>query len=91
MATETYNSFGDVGALRFVSVKGWISGIYFLLYRKPLNQNKMKENIVTAVIIGYWLGYAIGWLIEKATKKVDGKLEIDQYMTKVYGDKWINL
>ena len=41
MATETSNSFGDVGALRFVSVKGWISGIYFLLYRKPLNQNKM--------------------------------------------------
>ena len=51
----------------------------------------MKENIVTAVIIGYWLGYAIGWLIEKSTKKVDGKLEIDQYMTKVYGDKWNNL
>ena len=51
----------------------------------------MEENIVTAVIIGFWLGYAIGWLIEKSIKKVDGKFEIDQYMTKFYGDKWINL
>jgi NhaP-type Na+/H+ or K+/H+ antiporter len=56
-----------------------------------LNQNKMEENIVTAVIIGFWLGYAIGWLIEKSIKKVDGKFEIDQYMKKFYGDKWINL
>lgn len=51
----------------------------------------MTENIVTIVIAGFWLGYALGWLIEKATKKVDGKLEIDEYMTKVYGDKWNNL
>lgn len=43
------------------------------------------------VIIGYWLGYALGWLIEKATKKVDGKQEVDDYMKKTYGDDWLKL
>ena len=51
----------------------------------------MIENIVTAVITGFWFGYALGWLGEKATKKVDGKLEVDQYMTRVYGDQWLNI
>lgn len=34
MATETSNSFGDVGASKYVSAKGWIIENNFLLYRK---------------------------------------------------------
>ena len=61
MATEMSNSFGDVGALRFVSVKGWISGIYFLLYRKPLNQNKME--IVIFCVMCYLIGIIVGIIL----------------------------
>ena len=40
MATETSNSFGDVGALKFALAKGWILENNFLYYRKIRYENK---------------------------------------------------
>ena len=49
--------------------------------------------ILLLVIVGYGIGYALGWIVENTTKKVDGKQEVNDYMEKTYGENWwkINL
>jgi hypothetical protein len=40
------------------------------------------------VIIGFCVGYVLGWIHDNTTKKVDGKQEVDDYMKKTYGEYW---
>jgi hypothetical protein len=40
------------------------------------------------VIIGFCVGYALGWIYDNTIKKVDGKQEVDDYMKKTYGEYW---
>ena len=40
------------------------------------------------VIIGFCVGYVLGWIYDNTTKKVDGKQEVDDYMKKTYGEYW---
>lgn len=54
-----------------------------------LNQNKMGTLVL--VIIGFLVGYGLGWLHDNITKKVNGKQEVDDYMKKTYGDNWWKL
>jgi|LakMenEpi03Aug12_release.lakeMendotaPanAssembly.Ray.scaffolds.fasta_scaffold2649657_1 hypothetical protein len=49
------------------------------------------EHLVLIVIAGFWTGWALGWLYEATTKKVDGKREVDDYMQKIYGEDWLKL
>ena len=44
--------------------------------------------ILLIVIVGYVIGYALGWITSCVLKKVDGKQEVDDYMKKTYGDNW---
>ena len=40
------------------------------------------------LIIGFCVGYILGWAYENNTKKVDSKQEVDDYMEKTYGGNW---
>jgi hypothetical protein len=40
------------------------------------------------VIIGFCVGYVLGWIYDNTVKKVDGKQEADDYMKKTYGEYW---
>ncbi len=40
------------------------------------------------VIIGFCVGYILGWICDNTTKKVDGKQEVNDYMKKTYGEYW---
>ena len=44
--------------------------------------------ILLLVIVGYGIGYALGWIVENTTKKVDGKQEVNDYMEKTYRENW---
>jgi len=35
--------------------------------------------ILLIVIVGFCIGYALGWVFENTIKKVDGKKEVDDY------------
>ena len=43
------------------------------------------------IVIGFFVGYGLGWLYEATTKWVDGKREVDDYMKKTYGEDWWKL
>jgi len=47
--------------------------------------------ILLIVIVGFCIGYALGWVFENITKKVNGKQEVDDYMKKTYGENWWKL
>ena len=40
------------------------------------------------VIIGFCVGYVLGQIFYETSKKVDGKQEVDTYMTNNYGEDW---
>jgi len=47
--------------------------------------------ILLIVIVGFCIGYILGWIFENTIKKVDGKKEVDDYMKKTYGENWWKL
>lgn len=47
--------------------------------------------ILLIVIVGFCIGYALGWVFENTIKKVDGKKEVDDYMKKTYEENWWKL
>ena len=43
------------------------------------------------IIVGFFIIYVIGIVIDKKTKWIDGKKEADDYMEKKYGKCWWKL
>jgi hypothetical protein len=47
-------------------------------------------NLIILIITGFWVGILIGFIHEKNTNTnwIDGKKEVEDYMTKKYGKNW---
>ena len=49
------------------------------------------DDVLIGVISGpvcFGTGWALGWVLDRTVKRVDGKQEVDDYMRKTYGDHW---
>jgi branched-subunit amino acid transport protein AzlD len=43
------------------------------------------------IIVGFFIGRLLGYIIYKNTNWVNAHKEVDDYMTKNYGDEWTKL
>jgi len=50
----------------------------------------MKMLLLLAAV-GVCTGWALGWVFANTCKLIDGKREVDDYMTQKYGADWHNL
>jgi hypothetical protein len=44
--------------------------------------------ILIAIITGFIVGRLLGYIIDKNTKWIDGKQDVNDYMSKKYADDW---
>jgi hypothetical protein len=47
--------------------------------------------ILIAIIAGFFTGRLLGYITHKNTNWVDGKQEVNDYMSKNYGEEWVKL
>ena len=49
-------------------------------------------HILLLIIAGFFIGRAIGWLLQKRyeSKSIDGKTEIEKEMSDKYGKDWLD-
>ena len=48
-------------------------------------------NYIIIIFSGFFIGRIIGIIIHNKTKWIDGKAEVDLYMTEKYGSEWTEL